>query len=61
MTTARYYHAGCPVCISAEHTLLGLLAPSVQVEIVHPSAWPKPNPPASRRCPPWWSMVRCCT
>lgn len=35
MTTARYYHAGCPVCISAEHTLLGLLAPSVQVEIVH--------------------------
>ena len=35
MTTARYYHAGCPVCISAEQTLLGLLDPSVKVEIVH--------------------------
>lgn len=35
MTTARYYHAGCPVCVSAEQTLLGLLDPSVNVEIVH--------------------------
>ncbi|GLK89743.1 thioredoxin family protein [Pseudomonas turukhanskensis] len=35
MTTARYYHAGCPVCIEAEQTLLGLLDPSINVEIVH--------------------------
>ncbi|GLZ86385.1 thioredoxin family protein [Metapseudomonas resinovorans] len=35
MTTARYYHAGCPVCVSAEQTLLNLLAPDVQVEVVH--------------------------
>ena len=35
MTTARYYHAGCPVCVAAEHTLLDLLAPEVKVEVVH--------------------------
>lgn len=35
MTNARYYHAGCPVCVSAEQTLLGLLDSSVKVEIVH--------------------------
>ncbi|HWV10580.1 MULTISPECIES: glutaredoxin domain-containing protein [unclassified Pseudomonas] len=35
MTQARFYHAGCPVCISAEQTLLNLLDPKVQVEIVH--------------------------
>ena len=35
MTTARYYHAGCPVCVSAEQTLLNLLAPEVNVEVVH--------------------------
>lgn len=35
MTQARFYHAGCPVCVSAEQTLLNLLAPEVQVEIVH--------------------------
>jgi glutaredoxin len=35
MTTARYYHAGCPVCIEAEQTLLGLLDPAIKVEIVH--------------------------
>lgn len=35
MTTARYYHAGCPVCIEAEQTLLGLLDPNIRVEIVH--------------------------
>ncbi|WP_342247232.1 thioredoxin family protein [Pseudomonas sp. OTU5201] len=35
MTTARYYHAGCPVCVSAETTLLNLLAPEVKVEVVH--------------------------
>lgn len=35
MTTARYYHAGCPVCVSAEQTLLGLLDPQVKVEVIH--------------------------
>lgn len=35
MTQARFYHAGCPVCVSAEQTLLNLLAPVVKVEIVH--------------------------
>ncbi|BCD87261.1 thioredoxin family protein [Pseudomonas solani] len=35
MTQARYYHAGCPVCVEAERTLIGLLDPKVKVEIVH--------------------------
>ncbi len=35
MTHARFYHAGCPVCVSAEQTLLGLLAPQVKFEVVH--------------------------
>ena len=25
MTTATFYHAGCPVCVSAEQALLGAL------------------------------------
>ncbi|MBB1520599.1 glutaredoxin domain-containing protein [Aquipseudomonas guryensis] len=35
MTNACFYHAGCPVCVSAEQTLLNLLAPHVKVEVVH--------------------------
>ncbi|MGE8497961.1 MAG: glutaredoxin family protein [Pseudomonas sp.] len=35
MTQARFYHAGCPVCVSAEQTLLNLLDAKVQVEVVH--------------------------
>lgn len=35
MTLARFYHAGCPVCVSVEQTLLNLLAPQVKVEVVH--------------------------
>ncbi|MET1080708.1 MAG: thioredoxin family protein [Pseudomonas sp.] len=35
MTTARYYHAGCAVCVSTETTLLGLLDPRIRVERVH--------------------------
>ncbi|MGV8844787.1 MAG: thioredoxin family protein [Pseudomonas sp.] len=35
MTTARFYHAGCAVCVSAEQTLLTLLDPQVKVEVVH--------------------------
>ncbi len=33
---AIFYHAGCPVCIAAEHQLLDLVdASRVQVEVVH--------------------------
>jgi glutaredoxin 3 len=33
---AIFYHAGCPVCIAAEHQLLDLVDPNrVQVEVVH--------------------------
>jgi glutaredoxin len=35
MTKAIFYHAGCPVCVSAEQQLLGLLSKDVQVEVVH--------------------------
>ncbi|HCS63170.1 MAG TPA: thioredoxin family protein [Cellvibrio sp.] len=33
---AIFYHAGCPVCVAAEHQLLDLVdAKRVQVEVVH--------------------------
>jgi len=35
MTTARFYHAGCPVCVSAEQTLLDLLDSALEVEVIH--------------------------
>lgn len=35
MTHARFYHAGCPICVLAEQTLLNLLAPHVKVEVIH--------------------------
>lgn len=36
MTKARFYHAGCPVCVSAEQTLLGSIDRSkIDLEIVH--------------------------
>lgn len=34
MSKAIFYHAGCPVCVSAEQDLLNLI-PENQVEIVH--------------------------
>lgn len=34
MSKAIFYHAGCPVCISAEHDLLNLI-PENQVEVIH--------------------------
>lgn len=34
MSKAVFYHAGCPVCVSAEQDLLNLI-PASQVEIVH--------------------------
>ncbi|AWH87149.1 cupin domain-containing protein [Limnobaculum parvum] len=30
-----FYHAGCPVCISAENSVLSLIDPAVKVTIVH--------------------------
>lgn len=35
MTSARYYHAGCPVCVAAEQTLLDVIDPKIKVEVVH--------------------------
>ena len=36
MSRARYYHAGCPVCVEAERNLLPLLdTGKVDVEVVH--------------------------
>lgn len=34
MTKAVFYHAGCPVCVSAEKDILGLI-PENQVEVIH--------------------------
>ncbi|WP_044303833.1 thioredoxin domain-containing protein [Rhodopirellula sallentina] len=35
-TQARFYHAGCPVCISAEQTVAGALDPTrYDVEVIH--------------------------
>jgi glutaredoxin 3 len=36
MTTATFYHAGCPVCLSAEQEILSLIDNTkVAVEVVH--------------------------
>lgn len=36
MTNATYYHAGCPVCVSAENALLDKLDRSkIDLEVVH--------------------------
>ncbi|MBP8257873.1 MAG: thioredoxin family protein [Opitutaceae bacterium] len=35
-TTAKFYHAGCPVCIEAEQVVTRYLDPTkVQLEVVH--------------------------
>lgn len=34
MSKSIFYHAGCPVCISAEHEIVSLLG-SENVELVH--------------------------
>ncbi|QHS59970.1 thioredoxin domain-containing protein [Chitinophaga agri] len=34
MEKAVFYHAGCPVCVSAEQDILHLI-PAAQVEVVH--------------------------
>ena len=34
--SAKFYHAGCPVCVSAENTIVGALDRSqYNVEVVH--------------------------
>ena len=35
MTKARFYHAGCPVCVSAEQILLQHLSADVEIDVVH--------------------------
>lgn len=34
MAKSIFYHAGCPVCLSAEHDILNLIDPAT-VEVVH--------------------------
>ncbi len=34
MAKSIFYHAGCPVCLSAEHDIIGLVGES-NVEVVH--------------------------
>ena len=34
MTKSVFYHAGCPVCVSAEHDILALIGAD-HVEVVH--------------------------
>ena len=34
MSKSIFYHAGCPVCVNAEHDILTLINPS-DVEVVH--------------------------
>jgi glutaredoxin 3 len=34
MTKAIFYHAGCPVCVSAEQDILSFI-PENQVEVIH--------------------------
>lgn len=48
MTHARLYHAGCPVCVSAEQTLLKLLAPQPKVEVIHLGEQPHRVPEAEQ-------------
>lgn len=35
MTKARFYHAGCPVCVSAEEALLQHLCSDVEIDVIH--------------------------
>ena len=34
MTKSIFYHAGCPVCISAEHDIISLVG-EANVEVIH--------------------------
>jgi glutaredoxin len=35
MKTATFYHAGCPVCVSAEESILKVIDKNTQVDVVH--------------------------
>jgi len=35
MSKITYYHAGCPVCIEAERTVVTELSKATKVEVVH--------------------------
>ena len=35
MSKATFYHAGCPVCVSAEQDILNIVDNNVKVEVVH--------------------------
>ncbi len=35
MNKATFYHAGCPVCLGAEHMLAEAIDPKYQIESVH--------------------------
>lgn len=35
MKTATFYHAGCPVCVSAEESILEVIDKNTQVDVVH--------------------------
>lgn len=35
MSTVTFYHAGCPVCVSAEKELVNLISDKVTVQSVH--------------------------
>ncbi|MFN7755136.1 MAG: thioredoxin family protein [Holosporales bacterium] len=41
MSRTTFYHAGCPVCVSAEQALLKTINPALNVEIVHLGKQPK--------------------
>lgn len=34
MSKSKFYHAGCPVCVSAEHDIVNLIGQD-KVEVVH--------------------------
>lgn len=48
MSKSVFYHAGCPVCINAEHDIIGLFGAD-KVEVVHLGSkspvYPKPELP----------------
>ena len=46
MKNATFYHAGCPVCVSAEQQLVDALDKTYQVEMVHLGETPARLPEA---------------
>ena len=48
MTKSIFYHAGCPVCVSAEQDIIALIGED-QVEVVHFGEQPGRIPEAEQR------------